>query len=388
MKEYTLGDIKSRVNSRIENKIAMLTNSTETVADSASELIRMQDFRSHLRSSFIVPIEVTDGVYTYYAPQDLKDSAVIGVTAKDTDVLKKNLDFSLTLPEQFDVKVAEATGYCVENWMTVDHKNGVPIIKTNFQIETSNQVVADISSITGWVATDDAFNIQDDSIRYIVGGGSLQFDTSVGGTEASVENTSVASALDLSSFIGADTGIYMFVDIPDATNLTGFRIRFGVDATNYFEATVTQTADGFDFTKGFNRLNFKLDTLATVGAPDPTSINYLQFTVQKTAAKIAATGWRINGAVVGVSENYTLSYYTRYIWKDDNDRYKELPETDTDVLHCDTTEYMVYVDRAAAQAAFDTDLSLGKIDRLENKSITSLKEFGRKNPSQAKNIIY
>lgn len=153
--------------------------------------------------------------------------------------------------------------------------------------------ISNMDSFNGngtWNASSDATNVTTDTTNQKRGAGCVNFDIDV---SASVNNNafisnSTLAAVDLSA--ANQTGdIRLWFNMPDTTNLTSFTVRWGSDATNYYEKTETTQAGGTAFVDGWNYLSFDWSAATTTGSPVDSAIDYVLVQVNYTSSQADET---------------------------------------------------------------------------------------------------
>jgi len=149
-----------------------------------------------------------------------------------------------------------------------------------------------------WSASNDADSLSTDTGSIVFRGwGSVQFNVDVskdaGNNFATLTNSSMASK-DLSLY--EDTGslkAHLYFPITDFSEFTSVTLRWGSDASNYWEKTVTQNESGA-FQNGWNTLAFPWTSATPTGSPDSSGIDFLEVVLNYTGSQIDITSMRLD----------------------------------------------------------------------------------------------
>lgn len=186
-----------------------------------------------------------------------------------------------------------------------DHNEGtVKYLLANLKNPTLGQTMVNdctaYNSNGTWVAntaTSDAANVRTDNLYFRYGSGSVAFDIIVG---QSVNNyaeiyNSTMRPVDLSGSAYKNIAeLFGDIYLPSFAGFTSFTFRWGSDASNYYEVTVTTQAALQSFMAGWNILGFDWTLATTVGTPVNSAIDYLLFRATFPASMTNQTGLRLN----------------------------------------------------------------------------------------------
>lgn len=351
---YLYTDLSTAVNEAISGKKTNLINERALYNRGVREVNSFLDLRSQKRKAQISP-GIYSKVYSYAAPADIKDNAVVDIQRQRD----RKEEFFLTTPEEFDRTKTYRTGL-----VAFDDHDFIKLMNLSTELNTTEIAVNEFDSLTGngtFVATGDASALSIDSVNFINGSASLQFSTA-SSTSAAVITNSTMTAVDLTKFNAHE--MFLWVYIPATTGLTNFILKWGSDASNYWSQTVTTTHEGLAFQVGWNLLRFNWPSTAT-GTPVVTAVNYLQVTITKTGSLPAQTLWHIDFLVARYGDIHYVSYYSKYGWQTSAYAYIENSTADTDFLVADTDEFNLYVQYCAKLASQAT-----RMDANDRKAIS------------------
>jgi len=151
-----------------------------------------------------------------------------------------------------------------------------------------NAVVIDAcDATTGWAVGGDGANLATGSAKRGTFAVQFDVDVSVAGTDFTTLTKTVGT-VDITNLKG-NISFWIFVPTGFNTNLTSAKVRYGSDASNYYEWTLG--------TLGMNEWNYiTLDyaDATTVLVPVDTAMDYFEFRIDYTASYVDQVGVRID----------------------------------------------------------------------------------------------
>lgn len=265
---YTDLDLRTDVGVRIRDTTeASVSKSTIRSYAHASlrRLVRHHDIPS---GRYKTGLKLYKGIFRYALPSSYHDfiSIINGETIGD------NLNFDrIASEEEFFRDYPTRTN-------RVSHSNdGISkfLLVNLTNIEVSNVLLHNCDTINGngtWEANttgSDAANLRTDSIYTTDGTGSLAFDVIVAQSANDFAEVLISDlpTVDLTSDALYQTaGLTLDLWLPRLpSELRGFTLRFGEDASNYYQISVTSQAGGAPFTAGKNVLVFDWSQTIQVG---------------------------------------------------------------------------------------------------------------------------
>lgn len=199
---------------------------------------------------------------------------------------------------------------------TIERRNGNSYIVINHDSKFPTRLVDSFDAITSdgtWTAdttNSDALNITQDTVEFVTGTGSLNFDVDVSqsGNNRSTIYKTLDTAQDLSDV--EDLGSWLLrAYIPDVTYVTSYTLYWGTSDSAYWSKTSTTDYGGTALANGWNRLKFDWASSTMTGTPDSSDINYLRIDVNYSASQTDDTDFRYDELTVCRPEPLTL-YYT------------------------------------------------------------------------------
>lgn len=351
---FTYTDLSTAFNDAIHGKSGTIIDLRAFLNRVVRKLNGMVDLKSTIRTTPLSP-GIYDGVYSYAAPADLKDNAIIDIRRQ----VDRSEEFDATTPEQFD-----RTKTFDKSRIAVVEEDGIKYLNIATVLSTDEVVMNQCDSLTAngtWVAADDASGLTVDEYDFVNSTGSLKYNLATGDTLATI-TCSGMTAIDMTEYEGREIFVWQY--IPATTDLTSFTIRWGTDGSNYWEATATTTHEGLAFKTGWNLLRFSWPTSDT-GSPTISSVVYFQLRINKDAGMAAADNWRTDFIVARKGLIHEVRYYSEYYWTSSAGAYKANSTADTDILVAGDDEFELIVQCAADLAGASTRLEV--LERQENK---------------------
>jgi hypothetical protein len=276
--------------------------------------------------------------YAYHCPDDLKGNKVIDIKRRTSRTRR----YTYVNPEEFDVmKTVRDDIYTVTTVEGIRRilVSGIDALTSvmfhNCDTYNGNGTFTSVGSAAS-IAT---------SARYIEGTGAVSFTSGTGATTSGIQITSGMAAVNAASVLDQD--VYVWVYIPNATDITQWTLRWGSGTSNYWQDTVTATADRVAFFAGWNLLKFDWASATETGTPDATAITYLSLFMTKGIATASYDGFIVDRIAVVEDSEIDVLYYSRYPWQTALSVWQETATADTDLLNADTDEYDLFVFKVA-----------------------------------------
>lgn len=381
---YTILDVKQNLEGMLHGtSLNEITNPNQVFERAARNLLSRIDPADTIRTQQITNA-VHSEIYNYTCPTDLKGRKIIDIRPQVNR--DQSESFSQRFSKRFDL---------YKNYETfqIRYNKGVKTLRASFSILPSPVTIHECDTISNngtWAVGGDATNLTRDTLNYMAGGASLNFDLTGSATTGYIEN-STFSDVDLEDYdeIGQ---IFARVYIPDADIIESFTLRWGNDSSNYWSATVTSPYDVSAFYDGWQTLKFDWNGATETGTVDPEAIDYLRFTVTVSSAT-AETDLRLDRISVSSGEIWETEYYSECLFSTSGGTWQTTTTEDTDTINLDTDGYNIFLQeclKVAAQqlqgqdSAFDVGFSEAELNRL-------YKEYETNHPSEAikpKSIYY
>lgn len=243
------------------------------------------------------------------------------------------------------------------------------------------------TSIDNWTedtTTSDALNAVLDNVNSTQGGASLEFDVDVsqsGNNRSTLSNTSLS--YNLSAYDNA--GVFLIdAYIPSVTEVTGYTLYWGEDASNYWSDSVTTDLDGSALANGWNTLAFEWSEATMTGTPDSDEdMNYFRIDLNYGAGQLDAEGFRYDYFRVAIPETLKFHYVSWNVGTNSSGTALSTFGATTDIPYFSGLydQYKYAVAHMAASLAFD-NLRLKEEALIEeNRAMKALKRAKATFPS-------
>jgi len=275
------------------------------VADATRTVATTVDLTESKR---VVPLEpaLYTGDNLYFCPSDA--NTIVDIEPGSGRSSTESAQFNRAAP----IEISRDFNHENVNFAT-EWRNGVKLLRiqpgaindTPIMIHGCNST-SDNGTVT---VSGDASNLDVNSVFYINGTSSLDFNLGGATTTASLIFSGITS-VDISSTT-RDGAITMGIFVPEALvgKISQLTIHLGTDASNHYEMTATQTAYGADFIHGFNIVRFERRGALEAGSPDEADITYARLTITLSEAT-AVTGVKIDAIYAHKGIGYNLHYYS------------------------------------------------------------------------------
>lgn len=340
---YSILDLKNDLTGMLHGTtINQIQNVNGAINRSARVLLLDVDPQETKRQvQFVAPIFNT--VYDYPIAADVKGNKIIDIYPQ-VDRLPTDI-WSQAYNQAFDV--TKLGIFTLANMFTINFNSSLKTIRVNAPWLNAPVVLNQIEAIATngtWAAGGTASNLAVNNTNFVQGAGSLQFDATTGA--AYIENSTM-QAINLAAYLN-QSSFFVWVYIPTASNLTSVNLRWGSNASNYYEGTVTINQQGTAFVNGWNLCQFQWLSATTTGSPNASAISYARVTLNLTAGATAA---KVNGldSILGTILNY--SYYSKYLFRNSaTGAYQETVLDDADLINLDTESYNLLTFQVLYQA--------------------------------------
>lgn len=321
---------------------------------------------------------IHDDVYLYTAPSDLKDKKVIDIRPQVNRTVADN--FSQVYTEAFGKRESIS-----DNLFVVDFKDGTRYLRISKNVSPAPTVINNVNGITDngtWAVSGDASNLTEDSLNYVSGGKSLNFDLDASGSTAIISNSTMTQ-VDLTDHDEQST-LFAWVYLPDASIITNVILRWGNDSSNYWSATATAQQDGTAFRNGWNLVSFAWNGATETGTVTPSAIDYLHVTI--TYDGTAETDIRVDNIISSLGQIFEIEYYSKFLFQNTSGVFVETIDATTDTaftINLDSTSYTIFtyeLAKGAAQQLQGEDM-VADVSFLNNELTSMYRKYKADNPS-------
>lgn len=207
-----------------------------------------------------------------------------------------------------------------ENSYGIERYDGKSYLVINYPASVPSETIQNLDSTDDWEVDDDATNLRTDSKEVKSSGNSLMFDIDVSLSvqdKATIKSTASLSPADLTPYEDLGT-FFLWVYIPDATDITSVDLVFGTDSSNYWLDSATETTNGEAFSDRWNLVQFEWKDATAVGSPDPENVSYYEMSINYNNTQVDDTGFRFDGLQITLTKKMYF-HYTSYNVGVDND---------------------------------------------------------------------
>lgn len=312
-----------------------------------------------------VATAVQSNKYEFHCPTDLKGRKIIDIV-KRTD-RPTTAQYRLVGEEEFDRRKT------VDRYLVSISDNSLErrLLVSGID-EITTETVNSVDSVTGngtWSAVGGASAVANETESFVEGDGAVSFTSDLGSATAGIKNSTM-TAVDIEAISDNDGSVYVWVYIPEASNITSFTLDIGSSSTAYRSMTVTHTTDLVAFYAGWNLLRFDFGDATDTGTPDMGAVDYVSFYVNKDTAKAVATGWIVDAVIAANDSGNDVLYYSKYPWMSTDGVFKLESDDDDDFLVCDSDEYNMFVEKCSELACVrlgnDKDKQMHKAEYAES----------------------
>lgn len=280
--------------------------------------------------------QVFNDTFDYALPSDVKGDRIIDLRPQagryPSDIFTQN--YAQTFDSQKLMNSANRT--------YIQHNTGVKTIRIEAPTLTAPTVVCDTGTITGWTNIIPTL----DTTNNVAGGGALIINLPAAASNYT-QNVAL-NPIDLSTHENIST-LFLWVYLPTGSGVTSIDLRWGSDATNYYNKTVTTTQTGTSFQNGWNLLSFDWKTATKTLTPVTTAIDSVRVTFNTNS--VAQTGVKICNLTSALGYIFELQYYSKFLFRDPTTN--AFQETVTDgidsnkLINLDTESYNLYFNKVA-----------------------------------------
>ena len=301
-----------------------ITNLNQVFQRAGRNLLGRIDPADTIRSSQISNA-VHDEIYDYTCPSDLKGRKVIDIRPQHSRQLSQNPTQKFS--QRFDLEKEDST-------FQIRYNKGVKTLRLAMDL-TLPVTLHGMNSLTDngtWTADGIyATNLTEDTLDYMSGSASLNFDLAAGGTEGYIENSTFED-VDLTNY-DEKGSLFVRVYIPDTSIITNFILRWGNDSSNYWSRTVTAPHDQTTFKTGWQILRFDWNGATETGTVAPATIDYLRLTV--TYDGTAETDLRVDKITCSSGEIWEIEYYSECLFSTAAGVWQTTTTEDDDIVNLD-----------------------------------------------------
>ncbi len=290
---------------------------------------------------------VYPNVYDYVCPSDLKGVGIVDIRPQ---VARLPWDvFSQRYNQDFDIWKNNQLGQganCLADMVTVNFNTAIKTLRLNAPTLTQPPIIlnnAENTTSNGtWSVSGTGSNLTNDYVNFVADGGSLQFDMTTG--TANLTNSTMGQ-INLENHLNQST-LFYYVYLPTGAEFTSLTLKWGSDASNYYQQSATTDFQGNAFQNGWNMIGVAWLGATVVGTPDPSAIDYINVAYVSTANETAV---RLNGIFSALGVILEIEYYSKFLFRDGTTgTFQETVTDDSNKINLDTESYNLMTNLTAS----------------------------------------
>lgn len=382
MTQYLVSDLMSALEGKIHDQSLnkLQGNVHDKIDEAARNILLAFDLKETKR---YVPLTtaIYPDVSRYVAPDNMKGESLLtlrrvelNTNSPRTRITRRSAEEVVLGKEDYDV--------------AVDFNNGIKTLELNIEDTTDFLILNELDSLTvngAVTASGTASDLSVDTNNFISSDASVRAKLAAAGGSGIITVTGM-TAVDISTY----QSLFAWLNLPILTNnttqVTAINLRFGTDASNYFEVTATKPHDSNAFKPGFNLVRYDVSSRTQVGVPVLTSITYLRYEFVHSA-QASDSYINIDQTSARNGYQYEIGFYSDLLFKDaTTGALKDKPTADNDVvlLEKDSVNLLFYeLCELVAQELQGEDSSFD-LKYWQNKNKEVRTEYGLRYPSEAK----
>lgn len=337
---YTISQLKTDLIGALHGTaLNKITGVDDLIDRAARKLLSDVDLQETKRQTQLTNAIYSD-VFDYTLPSDLKDDKIIDIFPQVNRKLDDNL--AQVYAKNFDLRK-------VNNTFDIKHDSGTKSIRISKKVLAGVTLhgMDDITDNGTWAVSGDATNLTQDTLQFVSGSGSLNFDLDGSTTSGFIQNSTMSS-VDLTDDEDIST-LFAWVYFPDASTITSVDLRWGSDTTNYWNVTSTTQHDSNAFETGWNLIAFNWNGATETNSPDSSGIDMLRVTVNYDG--VADTDFRVDNIVSRRGSIFNIKYYSKFLFRSSAGTFQETVSNDSDIVNLDTTGQNLLLDKLTELAA-------------------------------------
>lgn len=382
MSQYLVSDLMSALEGKIHdqslNKIQ--GNIHDKIDEAARNILLAFDLKETKR---YIPLQtaVYPDVSTYVAPDNMKGESIL--TIRKLELGQSSVRTRFTRSSSEEIVLGKQ-----DYMFAVDFNNGIKTLQLNVDDTADFALLNEFDSLTanGTVTVGGtASNPEIDVNTFVSTGASVRAKLALAGTSGTVIITGMTT-VDISDY----ESLFAWVNLPASNNnktpITEVKLRFGTDASNYYELSATKAHDSNQLKPGLNLLRLDLASRTQTGLPSLSSISYLryEFIYPAQAADIYVN---IDQLTARDGAQYEIGFYSDLLFKDsDTGELKDKPTKDNDILllEKDSVNLLLYeLCEIVAQEIQGEDSSFD-VKYWQGRNKETRQQYGLRYPSEAK----
>lgn len=364
----TYSDLVNDLNNPLRNQLKSVASPRTQINSILLRAVQEYDYQSMQRSKR-TSFAIYSDIQRSPLPPDMKPEGLVDIVPARNFERASRTAIRKVSPNNFRLVADRDT-------VAFESIDGNHWLLSNFHTQENAVLIDTMNALDDnglWTTADDASDMQTSRFNYISGDGSLSANITAG-TTLSIENSTLAS-VDIS-----ETDIvFLWVYLPNATNVSGITIRLGYDAINYYEGAVTTPYNVDSFHSGWNYVGVKLG--AVTGIASLSSVNYARLSVNFSAST-TLTGVLFDNIIASRGLFSEVIYYGSMPWKSTTGEYKLKSTVNEDILNATEAEYAVFLAECAYGLAPSIPMGDNEVARLFQEKENTVARYKMRYPSR------
>lgn len=373
---YQVSQLKEDLSRKLHGtSLRKLSDVNGLINEAARTVLSEIDFKE-TRRTYQMTNPIYNDIYDYVLPTDLKDDKIIDIYQfLGNSIANRNVRIGSA---DFDMNKKTGT-------FNIKYESGQRWLRLAKSVSGEGNTISEMDEVGDWVDSHGASDVTLDTIKYI-SGSSISFIATSSDNTVGIVNYNLPS-VDLSGSMG-DGSFFLYLFIPSVSNdVSSIRLLLGSSLFNYWIMNASSANGGISFKEGWNLV--KLDWVLSdkYGNPDASNVSYAEILVNRSEGTDEAEPFRIDSFVYRTGSDYLVDYYSSFLFGEySTGEWKELAESDDDVINLGITSYNILLakcEELAAQelqgedSAFDSSVA-------EKKYIQARDKYKRENKSEYK----
>ena len=293
----------------------------------------------------ITTTPIFTNVWDYALPSDCKGNAIVDIAPQ---VNRYPNDITIQNDNQtFDRMKAWGRG--ASNF-TVTYNSGVKALRIRNNQLPIGTTLDPMNTIGNWTVGGSATNLTVTNQVVAYNSGALQFNISAGapGTVGSLSET-IGTSINVAANLN-QAYQFLYVYLLNPSHVTNIILRWGSDASDYYQQTATTNFSNNAFNIGWNLIGVPWLGATVVGTPNPAAINYLYAGVTTDGTALTAVAMDTFTSVLGQYMN--LNYYSDCLFTQaSSGGFNEVATADNDTVNLGQETRIIFTNLCTMMAA-------------------------------------
>ena len=331
MSYKTIAQFKTDVTPKLHGTtLGKISNVYGKLYEAASK-VRSRVFPPTIIRRTTIASAIYDKVYNYTCPDGATEDSIIAIrpVAQRTHYGRSIPDVGI---QDFDIRKAE-------NAYTIEYVNGTKTLRLSKAL-TERTILHECDSLSDGTVTGsgDVTDLAVNYLDFMAGSSSFGFNLS-GSTGQGKITFDLASSFDLSDWLNVGA-FFAWLKFSSVSTLTDVTLRWGKNASNYWEGSATAAIDRAFADNAFQLLQYLWASATKTGTPDEGAIKWLEVEINYTAGT-AINGCRLDNITAALGEQWEVVYYNDSLFTDSSGTWKAQPTTDSDLIALEDDAYLL-----------------------------------------------